>query len=84
MGCHLVHYTKWKVILWMLNIGCIRINILILECVVGKQTQIYVCTQFILEDLLALLYMNEVISIGKYTGAYILAYILPTVHVKYS
>ena len=37
-----------------------------------KQTQMSVCTleKFILEDLHALLYKLELISIGKYTGIY--------------
>ena len=40
-----------------------------------KQTQMYVCTleEFILVDAVTLLYMDEVICIGKHTGLYTIA-----------
>ena len=56
----------------MLNIGLLRSGILRSECVVTKQTQVYICTleKFILVNVITLLYMDEVVWNGNYTGLY--------------
>ena len=58
-------YCPWPIFLMnvLLNIGLLRTVILRLECVVLKQTQMYICTleEFIPVNVVTLLYKYELI-----------------------